>query len=81
MQQVGDAKPWGLLIMKITKCGLKGFMWRGDTLKANDETECTLSSRSVLYVRRLIFHWGKNLHLQVIFCVLIEMKYFILHSP
>lgn len=51
MQQVGDAKHWGLLIKKITKCGLKGFIWRGDTLKANDETECTLSSRSAIYVR------------------------------
>lgn len=51
MQQVGDAKHWGLLIKKITKCGLKGFMWQGDTLKANDEAECTLSSRSAIYVR------------------------------
>lgn len=81
MQQVGDVKHWGLLIMKITNCGLKGFVWWGDTLKANDGSECTLSSHSAIYVRRLIFHWSKNLHLQVIFCVLIEMKYFVLRRP
>lgn len=79
MQQVGDVKHWGLLIMKITKCRLKGFMWWGNTLKANDEAGCTFSSHSAICVKRLIFHWGKNLHLQVIFCVLIEMKYFIVH--